>query len=99
MIQVMKQISEEDEQLSAIKQELQLSDNRQGNIDAIQHAYETDMETVAAYLPGIVYWGDSLTASTSGNVSYHATLQKYIDIYLCGVYDLRYTIDNAAEYS
>lgn len=101
MFRVMKQIDEEDEQLSAIKQEQQqqLSDNRQGNIDAIQHAYEKDMETVATYMPGIVCWGDSLTAGTSGNVSYPATLQDYIDIYLCGVYDLRYTIDNAAEYS
>lgn len=101
MIRVMKQIEEEDEQLSAIKQEQQqqLNDNRQSNIDAIQHAYETDMETVATYMPGIVCWGDSLTAGTSGNVSYPATLQKYIDTYLCEVYDLRYTIDNAAEYS
>ena len=101
MVRVMNQISEEDKQLSAIKQEQQqqLSENRQGNIDAIQRAYETDMETVAAYLPGIVCWGDSLTAGTSGNVSYPGTLQKYIDTYLCGVYDLRYTIDNAAEYS
>ena len=101
MIKVMKQIDEEDERLSAIKQEQQQqqNDNRQGNIDAIQRAYEKDMETVAAYLPGIVCWGDSLTAGTSGNVSYPSTLQKYIDTYLCGVYDLRYTIDNAAEYS
>jgi len=101
MLRVMKQINEEDEQLSAIKQEQQqqLNDNRQGNIDAIRHAYEEDMETVSAYMPGIVCWGDSLTAGTSGNVSYPRTLQKYIDTYLCEAYDLRYTIDNAAEYS
>ena len=101
MIRVMKQIDEEDKQLSAVKQEQQqqLSDNRKSNIDAIRLAYETDMETVATYLPGIVCWGDSLTAGTSGNVSYPATLQKYIDVYLCEMYDLRYTIDNAAEYS
>lgn len=101
MRKVMKQIEQEDRRLSAIKQEQQqqLNDNRQSNIDAIQHAYETDMETVAACLPGIVCWGDSLTAGTSGNVSYPAALQKYIDTYLCEVYDLRYTIDNAVEYS
>ena len=71
MRKVMKQIEQEDRRLSAIKQEQQqqLNDNRQSNIDAIQHAYETDMETVAAYLPGVVCWGDSLTAGTSGNVS------------------------------
>lgn len=101
MIRVMKQINEEDAQLSVIKQEQQqqLNDNRQDNIDAIQRAYETDMETVAAYMPGIVCWGDSLTSGTSGNVSYPGTLQKYIDTYLCEMYDLRYTIPNAAEYS
>ncbi len=101
MLRVMRQINEEDEQLSVIKQEQQqqLNDNRQGNIDAIQHAYDQDMETIASYMPGIVCWGDSLTAGSSGNVSYPGMLQKYIDIYLCGVYDLRYTIDNAAEYS
>ena len=57
------------------------------------------MQIVAQYLPGIVCWGDSLTAGSSGNVSYPGTLQKYIDTYLCDIYDFRSTIENAQDYS
>ena len=62
-------------------------------------AYEKDMQTVADYLPGIVCWGDSLTAGSSGNVSYPSVLQKYIDTYLCDIYDFRSTVENAQDYS
>lgn len=50
-------------------------------------------------LPGVVCWGDSLTAGFSGNVSYPSTLQKYIDTYLCDIYDFASTVDNAQDYS
>lgn len=73
----------------------EISNNRQENLDALQKIYEEDLEVVAQYLPGIVCWGDSLTAGSSGNVSYPRTLQKYIDTYLCDVYDLRYSVTNA----
>lgn len=101
MITVKKQIDAEDALLKAQSdhQRQALSVARQENLDAITLAYEKDMQTVQQYLPGIVCWGDSLTAGSSGNVSYPGTLQKYIDTYLCDIYDFASTIENAQEYS
>ena len=101
MIAVKKQIDAEDALLKAESdnQRQELSVARQENLDAITLAYEADMETVKTYLPGIVCWGDSLTAGSSGNVSYPSTLQKYINTYLCDIYDFRSTIENAQDYS
>ena len=101
MITVKRQIDAEDELLQAesSNQRQELSAARQENLEAISVAYENDMQIVAQYLPGIVCWGDSLTAGSSGNVSYPGTLQKYIDTYLCDIYDFRSTIENAQDYS
>ena len=101
MITVKKQIDAEDELLQAesTNQRQELSVARQENLEAITQAYEKDMQTVAQYLPGIVCWGDSLTAGSSGNVSYPGTLQKYIDTYLCDIYDFASTVENAQDYS
>ena len=101
MIAVKKQIDAEDEllkeQSSSQRQELNVA--RQENLESVLQAYETDMQTVAQYLPGIVCWGDSMTAGSSGNVSYPGTLQKYIDTYLCDIYDFRSTVENAQDYT
>ena len=101
MIAVKKQIDTEDELLQAenSNQRQELSAARQENLEAVSLAYEKDMQTVADYLPGIVCWGDSLTAGSSGNVSYPSVLQKYIDTYLCDIYDFRSTVENAQDYS
>lgn len=100
MIAAKKQIDAEDALLSEEhnSQRQELNDAREGSMDVVQEAYETDLEILAQYLPGIVCWGDSLTAGSSGNVSYPLTLQKYIDTYLCGIYDLRYAIENPENY-
>lgn len=101
MITVKRQIDAEDALLKAQSdhQRQALSVARQENLDAITLAYEKDMQTVRQYLPGIVCWGDSLTAGSSGNVSYPGTLQKYIDTYLCDIYNFASTIENAQDYS
>lgn len=100
-LQVKARIAEEDKALSAIKvnQQQQQNDARQENIEAIRLAYETDMETVAQYMPGIICWGDSLTSGSSGNAAYPYTLQKYINTYLCDIYDFRSSVPNAEDYS
>ena len=72
---------------------------RQEGINNIEAEYQKDMQTVADYLPGIVCWGDSITAGSSGNVSYPYVLQKYIDAYICDIYDFRLSVENADEYS
>lgn len=101
MNSVRKQIAEEDAILSAERtnQRQELNDARQENLDVLQQTYEKDLETVAQYLPGIVCWGDSLTAGSSGNVSYPLALQKCINTYLCDIYDIRYSLDNPESYS
>lgn len=101
MLKVRRQIALEDAQLSAASsnQRQEQNDARQENLDAIRQAYDLDMETVKTYLPGIVCWGDSLTTGSSGNVSYPYTLQKYINTYLCDIYDFRSSIENAEDYS
>lgn len=101
MLSVKKQIAAEDQKLSVekVNQQQQQSDARQENIDAIQVLYEKDMETVARYLPGIVCWGDSVTSGSSGNASYPYTLQKYINTYLCDIYDFRASVPNAEDYA
>ena len=101
MSSVKKQIAAEDallsEQRSSQRQEL--NEARQENLETVQKIYNEDLEMVAQYLPGIVCWGDSLTAGSSGNVSYPLTLQKYIDTYLCDIYDLRFSVENPDLYT
>jgi len=101
ILRVRERIAAEDEKLSEIKtsQQEQLSNAREENIEAIQQAYDVDMETVETYMPGIVCWGDSLTSGSSGNAAYPYTLQKYINTYLCDIYDFRASVPNAANYT
>lgn len=101
IISANKQIEAEDALLSAQYPDHQQDTTavRQENLEAVQKIYNEDLEAVAQYLPGIVCWGDSLTAGSSGNVSYPLTLQKYINTYLCDIYDLRFSVDNPEVYS
>jgi len=91
----------EDEALASVQtqqREEQTAAKEEG-LSLIQEEYNKDMQTVQEYLPGIVCWGDSITAGSSGNISYPYILQKYIDTYICDIYDFRLSIDNAADYS
>ena len=101
IISANKQIDAEDALLSAQYPAHQQDTTgvRQENLETVQQTYNEDLEAVAQYLPGIVCWGDSLTAGSSGNVSYPLTLQKYIDTYLCDIYDLRFSVSNPEVYS
>lgn len=72
---------------------------RQKGIQNIEAEYKLDMQTVADYMPGIVCWGDSITSGSSGNVSFPYVLQKYIDAYICDIYDFRLSIEDADDYS
>ena len=101
MFSVYQKTEEEDAQLAETysQQQQQQTAVRQENVEAINAEYEKDMQTVAEYLPGIVCWGDSITAGSSGNVSYPYVLQKYIDAYICDIYDFRNSIENADDYA
>ena len=101
MFAVKKRINAEDELLKAESdsQRQELNNVRKDNLDSVQVAYDADLAALQEYLPGIVCWGDSLTAGSSGSVSYPGTLQKYINTYMCDIYDLASTLDNAEGYS
>lgn len=94
-ITAMLRVKEEDERLmqqhASHRQEL--SDARQKSKEEIDRIYQEHLDVLAQYLPGVICWGDSLTTGSSGNVSYPHTLQKYLDIYISGIYDLRYSLD------
>lgn len=98
-LQVKQQIAAEDAKLSEANhsQRQELSEQRREITDIVQQAYEKDLATVEQYMPGIVCWGDSITAGSSGNVSYPYTLQKFIDTYICDIYDFRAGLSSAEE--
>lgn len=101
VVYVRRTTAEHDAQLTNIQvqQQQEQTEARQESVAAIQAEYEKDMQTVASYVPGIVCWGDSLTLGASGSVSYPYVLQKYIDTYICDIYDFHSTIENAEDYS
>ena len=101
MLRVRKQNVEEDEQLSAIhvQQQLEQSAARTESLAAIQEEYDKDLATIAANVPGIVCWGDDITAGSFAYLNYPYVLQTYINTYLCDIYDFRSTIENADEFS
>ena len=101
MITVRARNAEQDELLSAAynQQKEEQAAARVESLAPVEDEYALDMQTVAEYLPGIVCWGDSFTSGSSGNVSYPYVLQKYIDAYICDIYDLRSAIENAEDYT
>ena len=100
MYRVHQMTQEEDARLIDVyvQQQQQQQKARLEGIEAINSEYERDMQTVADYLPGIVCWGDTVTAGSSGNISYPYILQKYINAYICDIYDFRSSIENADDY-
>ena len=75
---------------------------RKQNVEAlaaIQEEYDKDLATIAANVPGIVCWGDDITAGSFAYLNYPYVLQTYINTYLCDIYDFRSTIENADEFS
>ena len=101
MLRVRQMNIEQDEQLSAIHVQQQIEQNaaRTESITAIQDEYAKDLQTIADYVPGIVCWGDDITAGNYGYLNYPYVLQAYVNTYLCDIYNFRSTIPNADEFS
>ena len=101
MIRVREMNALQDEKLSEIhvQQQQQQAAARTESLASVQNEYDKDMQTVAEYIPGIVCWGDNITAGNSGYLNYPYVLQTYINTYLCDIYDFASTIENAEEYS
>ena len=75
------------------QQQQQQSEERKEKNNLVDQVYQEHLNTLNEYLPGIVCWGDILTAGTSGNVSYPDVLKAYIDKNICDIYDLSYSLD------
>ncbi len=73
------------------------SEAKQATYESMEAAYQEDLKTIQAYLPGVVCWGDVLTAGSAGGVSYPDTLQELIDENIVDKYDFRSTLDNTDE--
>ena len=101
MLDIRERTNAEDAVLANVQLQQREEQNvaKQENIAMIQAEYDKDMQTVQEYMPGIVCWGDSITAGSAGNISYPYMLQRYIDTYICDVYDFHLSISNADEYS
>ena len=99
MLRIREINKEQDEQLTElyVQQKQVQNEQRQEPTASIQAEYEKDLATVAEYMPGIVCWGDGITAAASGALNYPYVLQTYINNCICDIYDFSSTIENAAE--
>lgn len=100
-LHVMERTAAEDKILSeAHTQQLEAQNfEKQEALQFVQDEYQKDMDTVAEYLPGIVCWGDTITAGTAGGISYPTYLQNYINTYITDVYSFKYSIPDSNTYS
>ena len=72
---------------------------QQASLDTLSAEYQKDLDCVAEYLPGIVCWGDTLTAGSAGNVSFPYVLQDLLDEAINDKYDFKSTFTNATNYT
>ena len=89
---------EEESKKNTKPQSIQIESSHMA-VEDIEAEYQKDMDTVAQYLPGIVCWGDSFTAGSSGSISYPYILQRFINTNICDIYNFKASIKNANEYS
>lgn len=62
----------------------------QAFLDMVDAEYDADKAVLHQYFPGIVCWGDSLTAGAGGNgVTYPKVLSSLIQKQVCDPYDLK----------
>lgn len=101
LLRLHRQTLAHDKELSEVyvQQQQQQAEARQESMAVVDAEYEKDLRTVAAYMPGIVCWGDNTTAAVSGLLNYPYVLQTYINTYLCDIYDLSSSIDNATDFT
>ena len=72
---------------------------KQATYESLEALYQADLDAVKTYLPGIVCWGDVVTAGSAGGVSYPDTLQELIDENIVDKYDFRGTLENPEAYT
>lgn len=72
---------------------------KQANYDDLYALYQDDLDCVSTYLPGIVCWGDAITAGSAGGVSYPDTLQDLIDAAIVDRYNFYGTLETPELYT
>ena len=77
---------------STVNQEAQAAAKAE-TLERINADYQQDMDVVAQYIPGVVCWGDKITAGSAGGVSYPKVLEDLIKENICDLYDFRSTLD------
>lgn len=71
----------------------------QAFLDMVNAEYDADIAVINQYLPGIVCWGDSLTAGAGGDgTSYPKILQSLIQEHICDQYDLKSYLSSKYTY-
>lgn len=75
------------------------SEAKQATYDDVAALYQADVDAVAKFLPGVVCWGDSLTAGSAGGVSYPDVLKSLIDAAIVDRYDFRGTLEDSSGLS
>ena len=72
---------------------------KEESLEQISADYQADLDAIAQYMPGIVCWGDTLTAGSVSGVSYPQALQDLIKENIIDAYDFRGTLDYADNIS
>ncbi len=72
---------------------------KQATYESLEALYQEDLDAIKTYLPGIVCWGDVVTAGSAGGVSYPDTLQELIDENIVDKYDFRGTLEQPDAYT
>ena len=72
---------------------------KQATYESLEALYQADLDAIKTWLPGVVCWGDVLTAGSAGGVSYPDTLQELIDEKIVDRYDFRESLDDPDVYT
>lgn len=68
-------------------------------LETVKDEYGSDLKIISQYMPGIVCWGDSLTAGAGGDgVTYPKVLKALIQENICEPYDVRSVFDSKYAY-
>lgn len=92
-----QQSKELSESLAQLAQ--QQNAEKQAFLDMVNAEYDADKAVLSQYLPGIVCWGDSLTAGAGGDgVTYPKVLQSLIQEHICDRYVLKSHLNSKYTY-
>ena len=75
------------------------TEKSQANLDLVYNTYAENLAVVEKNLPGLVFWGDTLTLGAVNGVSYPSVIKEKIDENICSRYNLRKEMSKIGDYS